>query len=57
MAEGPVTFDMNQEPPEPPARTAGVGFTGDQFDRLIEAIRGGQTDRVEAEAQIHALAS
>jgi len=55
MAEGPVTFDMNQDPVEPAQRT-GVGFTGDQFDRLIEAIRGGQTDRVEAEAEIHARA-
>jgi len=31
-------------------------FSGDQFDRLIEAIRGGQADRVEAEAAIHAKA-
>jgi hypothetical protein len=31
-------------------------FSGDQFERLIDAIRGNQSDRVEAEASIHALA-
>jgi hypothetical protein len=50
-----VPLDPDQETPEAPAR-AGVGFTGDQFDRLIDAIRGGQSDQVEAQAQIHALA-
>jgi hypothetical protein len=55
MSTGPVDFSLDQPEPDPPVRS-GVGFTGDQFDRLIEAIRGGQTDRVEAEAEIHARA-
>jgi hypothetical protein len=50
-----VPLDLDADAPEPPPRT-GVGFTADQFDRLVEAIRGGQTDRVQAEAEIHALA-
>jgi hypothetical protein len=36
--------------------TPNVAFSGDQFERLIEAIRGNRTDQVEAEAEIHALA-
>jgi hypothetical protein len=38
-----------------PARTPAT-FSGDQFDKLIEAIRGNATDRVSAEAEIHARA-
>jgi hypothetical protein len=55
MSEGPVTFDLDQPTPDPTPRT-GVGFTADQFDRLIDAIKGNSTDQVEAQAQIHALA-
>jgi len=40
---------------ETPGRTPAT-FSGDQFDRLIDAIRGNQTDRVETEAEIHARA-
>jgi hypothetical protein len=50
-----VPFDPDAETPAPPQH-AGVGFTHDQFDRLIEAIRGGQTDHLEAQAEIHAKA-
>jgi hypothetical protein len=46
-----VPVNLDDEGPKP-----GVAFTGDQFDRLVDAIRGGQTDRVEAEAAIHARA-
>jgi hypothetical protein len=34
----------------------GATFTGDQFERLVDAIRGNQSDRVETEAEIHARA-
>jgi hypothetical protein len=51
-----VPFDPEgHDAPAPPPRS-GVAFSNDQFDRLVEAIRGGQTDRVAAEAEIHALA-
>lgn len=45
--------DLDTEDEGPPRS---VGFTGDQFDKLIEAIRGNQEDRVEVEAAIHARA-
>jgi hypothetical protein len=54
MSERTVPIDLD-DAHEPPARPAAT-FDGDQFERLIEAIRGNATDRVEAEAQIHALA-
>jgi hypothetical protein len=50
-----VPVDFDAVAPDPPAR-GGVGFTNDQFDRLIDAIKSNSTDQVEAQAQIHALA-
>jgi len=47
--------DFDADAPAAPVR-GNVGFTADQFDRLIEAIKGNSTDQVEAQAQIHALA-
>ena len=50
------TVDLDTEDTgETPGRTPAT-FSGDQFDRLIDAIRGGQADRVEVEAAIHAKA-
>lgn len=48
--EREVPLDAEPSPDKP------VAFTGEQFDRLVDAIRGNQTDRVAAEAEIHALA-
>lgn len=47
----PIDLDDAGEPERAPAT-----FSGDQFDRLIDAIRGNQTDRVNVEADIHARA-
>jgi len=56
MSEVPVDFDA-PEPPEPVRhQPTGAHFTGDQFDRLIDAIKGGGVERVEAEAEVHARA-
>jgi hypothetical protein len=55
MSDGPVPVDFDAEAPPAPARS-NVGFTPDQFDRLIDAIKSNSTDQVEAQAQIHALA-
>ena len=53
MSNVPIDLDANEEPGNPPRAAT---FDGEQFDRLIDAIKGNQTGRVEAEAQIHALA-
>jgi hypothetical protein len=48
----PIDLDDDSRPePRTPAT-----FSGDQFDRLIDAIKGNQAGRIEAEAEIHALA-
>jgi hypothetical protein len=54
MSNVPIDLDADEEPGNPPRPAA--TFDGDQFNRLIDAIKGNQTGRVEAEAQIHALA-